>query len=127
MKTTIYKGKKYKLVGRCNKCGRCCLGKIAYALNKTTRTCVPIKLENPELSTKYSLCRGFDVKNHTCRIYKQRPKFCRDFPTLYKELELLPWCSYRWEYIGETDSPDTAMVYKKGDLVIKKRKARRRR
>ncbi len=121
-KFTIYKGKKYKLIGKCLKCGKCCLGKVAYYQEyedkKKEETCrvVSVKLENP--SFKNEGCISI-LKNNLCNIYEKRPPLCSDYPRIYQELELFTDCGYKWKFVCNTKELDTKLVLYEDDRKYK--------
>jgi len=79
---------KFIRLGNCNKCGDCCRVELLPSRIKMyEKVGLPYKLINQN-------CDKFDPETGLCKDYNNRPKSCRDFPTMPVDLLALPRCSY---------------------------------
>ena len=99
--------------GKCKMCGKCCSTHIDLVQRPSDemrqllewRGIVVKDLKPDELPNgwrrdiAFSMiiiptkpCRHLDLKTKRCKIYENRPKICRDYPT--NEFTLLPECGY---------------------------------
>ena len=112
-KFTIHKGKKYKLTGKCLQCGKCCIGNVTYItkVNDDTKESIveSVELSNPTFDTCISFCPWLNMKTRLCAKHDEKTTMCSEYPRLYQELELFPDCGYKWEFVCNTDDPDTVL------------------
>lgn len=96
---------KYKIEGKCNKCGKCCKEIRCKHLNnekefKIMQFFIPAyknfyikgKDNHGELILS---CKQLNEKNE-CSIYKRRPRVCRNYPKKYLNFnaQMLEGCGY---------------------------------
>lgn len=117
----IYKGKEYKLTGKCKMCGACCIGNIIYIVNEKSEV-IRVELANEDLDTKKHFCPSLDLKTMKCKIHDYKPCICEDYPRLFIELELFPECGFKWKCISTTNEPDTKLILTEDDKRYKDQK-----
>ena len=112
-KFTIYKGKKYKLTGKCLKCGKCCIGQVTYLtqIDDKIGKCIvkDVNLANPTFDISKGYCPMLDIKTNLCTIQNEKSAMCSEWPRLYQELALFPDCGYKWKFVCDTNEPDTIL------------------
>jgi uncharacterized cysteine cluster protein YcgN (CxxCxxCC family) len=100
--TAIHKGKTFKRVGRCNGCSWCCsLGTLAWDH-------IDDKMVKVYVDSLHS-CPDFDRKTKRCKVYKERPEQCHDFPEHPLQTQFIEKmggkCSYSWVEVNPRSKP----------------------
>lgn len=109
-KTTVYGGKKYKLAGKCKKCGKCCIGRVAYIVDNLYNV-ESVYLDNPDFDIE-THCPSLDTETMLCKRQENKTDICSKFPRLYQELVLFPDCGYIWQFLHNTKEEDTTFNLK---------------
>ena len=118
MKFTFYKGKKYKLTGKCKKCGKCCIGQVTYIMSQPANKVKSIELQNPAFN-KNIHCHSLDIETNLCKVHSKKPSICSKYPRLFQELELFPDCGYKWEFLCDTNKQDITIKLTNKDKYCK--------
>lgn len=108
-----FNGRKYRRVGECKQCGRCCV-------NIKTRFMLPepdtrvhyfnhgyyVRPDGVCQIESHSRCRflEFDGTKYWCTNYDSRPSICRRFP--WEPTQVNDWCGYRFEELGEDEKAE---------------------
>lgn len=97
---------KYKIEGKCNKCGNCCRQIRAYGLKnekelKLMQLIFPhykrFYITGKDINGEYILSCIYLMKNGLCSVYNNRPSVCKNYPekVIQFNAEMIDNCGFK--------------------------------
>jgi len=88
-------------LGKCNRCGQCCkFARLFYNCDPKTKSFLYKGAGQDKIQIMLkcgAICPNLELKNNlpTCKIYKTRPSFCKEFPQSEIDIKGLN-CNYKF-------------------------------